>query len=139
MSTANTTSLLQRVVATNAGWSALAPPAARLPQSIGQCLVVRVKAQSHNMHGLVNESDGNFGPGQITHTAGLGCGSSPMLATNFIVIGQRPQLHAVAVRPFGQCLRREGTVRDDGVAVEVSIQYGVHRCILPAPSHTLHT
>jgi hypothetical protein len=46
------------------------------------------------------------------------------------VIGQRPKFNPVGLGPFGQRFGGEGAVRDDGVAVEIGVQDGVHTGIL---------
>jgi hypothetical protein len=49
-----------------------------------------------------------------------------MLATNLIVVGQRPELHAIRSGALGKFFRGQGPVGNDGVAMQVGIQDGHH-------------
>ena len=76
------------------------------------------------MDGIACEADGNFHAGEIAHAAGAGGGMRARLAADDVVIGQRPQLHAVGSSALGQRFRLQGAVRGSGVAVQVSIEFG---------------
>ena len=48
--------------------------------------VVGIKAQTHNVDGLPNESDRNLNPGQVVHALRCSGSSGALLATNFVVV-----------------------------------------------------
>ena len=51
-----------------------------------------------------------------------------VLAADFVVVGQCPQLDAVGLGARGQLLGCQGAVGDDGMAMQVGVESGVHRC-----------
>ena len=82
------------------------------------------------MNGFVEEGDGDFGTREVPHAAGFGCSRGAGLPANFIVVGQGPQFHAIGAGAFSQSLGRKGTVRNRGMAVEISVLKGSHLSIL---------
>ena len=109
---------------------ALAPPAACGAQALGQLRIVGIKAQANDVDSGADERHGNLDPrqiGQAQAACRLGC---TVLAADLVVVGQRPEIHAVGMGPCGQCLGRERAVRDHGVAVEVGVQRKIHGFIL---------
>ena len=88
----------------------LSAPAAGLLQACGQRRVVRVKAQSDDVHGLVQKSHRNFDAGQVAHAASLGCGCCARLAADFVVVGQCPEFHAIGAGTLGKFFGGEGSV-----------------------------
>ena len=82
------------------------------------------------MNGFIEEGDGDFCTREVLHAAGFGCSRCAGLPANFIVVGQCPQFHAIGAGAFSQSLGREGTVRNRGMAVEISVLKGSHLPIL---------
>ena len=93
-------------------------------QALCQFCVVGIKAQAHDMHAAACVADGNFSACHIVQTCSLGCCGCAVLAADFIVIGQRPQLHPSRSGTLGQLLGRQSAVGDDRVAVEIGVQIG---------------
>ena len=88
----------------------LSASATGLLQTCCQRGVVRVKAQADDMHGLVQKSHRNFDTRQVAHAAGLGCCRGARLAANFVVVGQRPELHAIGAGALCKFFGGEGSV-----------------------------
>ena len=84
--------------------------------------VLRVKTQTHNVYRATSKRYRYFGAMQIAHAQCLGGGAGTRLSANFVMVGERPQLHPVGVRTFGQRLRRERTVGDDRVAMQIGVE-----------------
>ena len=61
---------------------------------------------------------------QIAHAQRLGRRASTRLTANFIVVGERPQLHTVGVGTCCQRLGRECSVGDNGVAMQIGVEDG---------------
>ena len=108
---------------------ALAAAAARGRQAGIQGLVVGVEAQAHDVHGDAGEGDRDLGAGQVVHAQRQRRVACALLAAEFIVVGQRPQFHAVGMGALGQRFGGEGAVGDVAVAVEVGVDQ-VHGRIL---------
>ena len=87
------------------------------------------------MHGVVGKSDGNFGAREVGHALCAGSGQSAVLATHFVVVGQGPEFDPIGFGAFGQDFGGEGAVRDNGMAVQVSVHDVFHSFILgPQPA-----
>ena len=57
-------------------------------------------------------------------------GDGPVLAPDLVVVGQRPEFHAVGFGALRQLLGFEGAVRDDGMAMEIGVEDVGHGFIL---------
>ena len=53
-----------------------------------------------------------------------GGGQGPVLTTDFVVVGQRPQFDTIGGGALCQNFWRQGAVGDDGMAMQVSVKYG---------------
>ena len=84
----------------------MATAAPGLDQPELQRRVFWVKAQAHDVNRLVNEGDRNLNPGQVMQAHGARGGGGTLLAANFVMVGQSPQLDAVGLGPGRQCLGR---------------------------------
>ena len=82
------------------------------------------------MDGFVKKGHGNFNPSEVAHAVRFCSGSGSRLSANLVMVGERPQLHAMGMGPLGNRFRGECAVRNNGVAVEVGVQYGGHHPIL---------
>ena len=83
----------------------------------------RIKAQADDVDGVAGEADGNFYAGEVAHAAGAGGGAGARLAADGVVIGQRPQLHAIGGSAPGHFFRLQRAVGGGGVAVQVGVQF----------------
>ena len=110
-----------------AGARAAAVP--RVDQAFHQIAAFGVEAQADDVHGLVREGDRDLHPGEVAHALRLRRGHGALLAADLVVVGQRPQLHAVGTCPRRQFLRRQRAVGSGGMAVQVGVDRG-HRSIL---------
>ena len=61
------------------------------------------------------------------------------LATNFIVVSQRPQFHTIGFGTGRQVFGGQGAIRDNGVAMQVGVQYVGHASILGARMEVIRT
>ena len=91
-------------------------------QALGQRRLVRIEAQPHDVNRDMRKRHRHLGAREVGQAHRRGGRHRPVLATDFIVVGQRPQLHAVGLGPAGQRLGRERAVRHDRVAMEVGVQ-----------------
>ena len=64
----------------------------------------------------------------------FGIGGGAVLAADLVVVGQRPQVDAIAGGAHGEFFGRQCAVGHHGVAVQVGIENGGHRSILGAPA-----
>ena len=88
------------------------------------------------MHGMPGERHGNFCAAEVTHAQGFGGSGSALLAADFVMVGQRPKFYPVGMRAGGEFLGRERAVRDDGMAMQICVEY-VHASILGG-AHVFH-
>ena len=84
--------------------------------------IVGIKAQPDDMYRGAGKRDRNFGAGQIGHGVRVCCRRCAVLAADFVVVGQGPQLHAIALGAGGEVFGGEGAVRDNRMAMEVGVQ-----------------
>ena len=113
-----------------------APAIAGVGQALQHGGVVGVKAQAHNVHGEACKGHRNFGAGEVGQARGFGRGHGAVLAANFVVVGQGPQLHAVGFGAHGQLLWGQGAVRDDRMAVQVGVQNRHFKIIVDPRLHS---
>jgi hypothetical protein len=109
---------------------ALAAAAARVVQALRHRGVVGVEAQADDVHGFVREGHRDLGAGEIAHAVGAGRGGGAVLAADFVVVGEGPELDPVGGRARGQRFGRQCAVGDHGVAVKIGIENGGHPAIL---------
>ena len=100
---------------------ALLTAASRARQSLAQRGVVGIEAQAEDVHGLAGKGDRNLGAGQVGHAQRVGGDACAVLAPDFVVVGQRPQLHAVGRGARGDRLGLQRAVGDGRVAVQVGV------------------
>ena len=93
-------------------------------ESFDQGGVLLVHAEAHDVDGFVGPGDGDFDAGKEGQAQREGGGTGAGNAAHFVVVGQRPELHAVVVGMLGQPFRRLGAVGHRGVAVQVGIEAG---------------
>ena len=79
-------------------------------QALAQLGVVSVKTQPDDVHRLAGKGDRDFSARQVMHALRLGRGSRALLAADFVMVRQRPQLHAVGMGALGQRFRGQGAV-----------------------------
>jgi hypothetical protein len=108
-------------------------PAACLHEAAQHFGIVRIEAQADDVNGFVGESDLDFGPGEVLDAMGLGRRGRAVLAADFIMVGQRPQLDPIRGGAGSQLFRCERAIGYDGVAVKVGIEDG-HASILGVPA-----
>ena len=90
-----------------------------------------VKAQADDVHRGAHERNRNLGAGEKGQALLAGGGHGTVQSAGFIVVGQRPQLHAVGFGSLGELFGGQCAVGHDGVAVEIGVDKGVgHGCIL---------
>ena len=107
---------------------------AGLGQALAQGRVVRVEAQAHDVHGDPGEGDRDFRPRQVGHAHRMGGGDGPVLAADFVMVGECPEFHPIGSGAGRQFLGCEGAIGDDGMAVEVGVEVsGGHLGILGWP------
>jgi hypothetical protein len=109
---------------------AFAAPTARSGQALGQSGVVGVETQADDVDGGVGKGDRDFDAREVGHALRMGSGGGAVLAADFVMVGERPQLDTVGFRAGGQILRGQGSVGYHGMAMQVGVQYGCHRAIL---------
>ena len=109
---------------------ALAAPVARGGQAARQLRVIGVEPQAHDMYRGIDKGDRDLHAREVVHAQCLGRRRGTVLAADLVVIGQRPQLHAVAMGARGQCLGRERAVGDDGMAMQVGVEQMRHQGIV---------
>ncbi|MCY1374872.1 hypothetical protein D9M69_622430 [compost metagenome] len=85
------------------------------------------------MNGGAGEGDRHLGAGDVAQPQRLGGRQRAGLATDLVVVGQRPEFHPVGLGALRERLGREGAVGDDGMAVEVGVEHMGHRFILGFP------
>ena len=76
-----------------------------------------IKAQAHYVDGFASKGDGDFNAREVFHALGLGGCHGAFLTTNFIVIGERPQLHPIGFGARSQSFRRERAIGHHGMAM----------------------
>ncbi len=110
---------------------ALAPAAARGGQAGLQRRIVGIEAQADDVHGDADEADRDLGAGEVGQAQRQRGVARALLAADLVVVGERPELHAVGLRACCQGFRRERAVGNGGVAVQVGVHPGTrqHRVI----------
>jgi len=86
--------------------------------------VVRIKAQPDDVDRFVGKGDGNFGAGEVGQRERACRGGGPVLSTDLVMVGEGPQFDPEVFCALGQDFGGERSVRDDGVAVQVSVENG---------------
>ena len=111
--------------------AAVAAPEVQLGgQAARQLRVIGVEPQAHDMYRGIDKGDRDLHAREVVHAQCLGRRRGTVLAADLVVIGQRPQLHAVAMGARGQCLGRERAVGDDGMAMQVGVEQMRHQGIV---------
>ena len=108
-------------------------PAADVGQARLQVDVVRVHAEADDVHGFARKAHRHLHPRQVVDAQGLGGGGGAVLAAEFVVVGQGPELHAAIEGALGQGFGFEGAVGDGGVAVEVGVEQVHDRIVGSGP------
>ena len=101
---------------------ALFAATARGGEAGDQRLIVVIEAEADDVHRLARERDRDLGAGEVGQLQRERGVAGATLAGELVVIGQRPQLHAIGLGAHRQCLRLERAVGHAGVAVQVGIQ-----------------
>ena len=83
--------------------------------------VVSVKTQADDVHRFAGKADRDFCAAQVVHAQRQRGVAGALLAAEFVVVGQRPQLHAFGMRTRSQVFWRQRAVGDIAVAVEVGV------------------
>jgi hypothetical protein len=79
------------------------------------------------MHGFVGKSYGDFGASEVMDTLRFGRCGCAVLAADFVVVSQCPQLNAIDFGAFGKGFGGEGAVGHYAVAVQIGVQNGGER------------
>jgi len=99
-------------------------------QAGGHAGVIGIEAEADDVHGDAGEGDGNLGAGEVVQALGMGRSAGAVLATDLVVVGQRPELHPVGFGARRQRLGRQRAVGHHGVAMQVGVEDGSHEFIL---------
>ena len=92
-----------------------------LAQTLNQCWMLRIDAQAHDMHRVTNEGHRNLDACEVSHAQRFGGTGGTFLSTQFIVVGQRPQLYPIGVSTQRQRFRRQCSIGNHGVAMQVGV------------------
>ena len=101
------------------------PSVAAAPRGIEplqQLCIGVVETQADDVHRGIGKRHRNLDAREKGKPDGAGGLRGLGLAADLVMVGQRPELDAVAEGTPRQFVRRQGTVRDDRVAVEVGIE-----------------
>jgi hypothetical protein len=104
--------------------SARVAPAACRFEPVHQRLVVGIKAQPDDVHRGACKRNRNLGAGQIGQAQCKGGITRALLAADFIVIGQCPQLDTIGLGPSGQSLGLQRAVGHARMTVQVGVGPG---------------
>ena len=79
-------------------------------QTVLHVRVVNVKAQADDVHRAPGKRHRDFGTAQVAHAQCFGRARRARLATNFVMVGQRPQLNTIGMCSGGQGFGRERAI-----------------------------
>ena len=82
-----------------------------------------IDAQADDMHRLPAPADGNFHPGNETHSSRVGGGPGLGQAGNVVMVGQGENVDAIGRRTCHHLARGQNTVGNTGMAMQIDIEH----------------
>ena len=97
-------------------------PSSDAGQPFHQRRVIGIHVQPQHMHGFAGKTHRNFDARDVHHPQCFGFGAGFVLASQLIVIRERPDLHAALMRTASQLAGGEAAIRMGRMAVKVNVE-----------------